>query len=236
MNLKSWIINITLAGGAGLLLIVLLYAGLGWYTNHGETMKLPNFKGMDTEKALKMIEDMGLRPIVVDSVYNGDLNKNTVAKQDPEPGTHVKDDRMIYLTLNSLEEPKTLMPQLVDKSYTLARALLKSRGLEMGTMSYRYDSIGHNLVLEQNFNGAPVQTGTKMKKGAKIDLVISTDRSSLLKKGDSLDLVMQMDSNGNPMDRDNKKDWERRRDATVLREGETKKPSTGIPNAIPIKK
>lgn len=203
--------NVTLAGLFGVIVVFIAYMALGWFTHHGENINMPNLKGVKTEQALATLEELELRTMIIDSVYNGDLNKNTIAKQDPEAGTNVKEGRIIYLTINSLEEPKASVPQLVDKSFTLGRALLKSRGLILGQVMYVYDSIGHNLIIEQRFEGSSIETGAKLSKGSAIDLVITTNRESLIKKDDSAGLVMQKDSLGNLMDTEFKKRMEQLR-------------------------
>lgn len=203
--------NVTLAGLFGVIVVFIAYMALGWFTNHGENINMPNLKGVKTEQALTTLEELELRTMIIDSVYNGDLNKNTIAKQDPEAGTNVKEGRIVYLTINSLEEPKASVPQLVDKSFTLGRALLKSRGLMLGQVMYVYDSIGHNLIIEQRFEGSSIETGAKLSKGSAIDLVITTNRESLIKKDDSAGLVMQKDSLGNLMDTEFKKRMEQLR-------------------------
>lgn len=203
--------NVTLAGLFGVIVVFIAYMALGWFTNHGENINMPNLKGVKTEQALATLEELELRTMIIDSVYNGDLNKNTIAKQDPEAGTNVKEGRIVYLTINSLEEPKASVPQLVDKSFTLGRALLKSRGLMLGQVMYVYDSIGHNLIIEQRFEGSSIETGAKLSKGSAIDLVITTNRESLIKKDDSAGLVMQKDSLGNLMDTEFKKRMEQLR-------------------------
>ena len=203
--------NVTLAGLFGVIVVFIAYMALGWFTHHGENINMPNLKGVKTEQALATLEELELRTMIIDSVYNGDLNKNTIAKQDPEAGTNVKEGRIVYLTINSLEEPKASVPQLVDKSFTLGRALLKSRGLTLGQVMYVYDSIGHNLIIQQRFEGSSIETGAKLSKGSAIDLVITTNRESLIKKDDSAGLVMQKDSLGNLMDTEFKKRMEQLR-------------------------
>ncbi|MDA8896153.1 PASTA domain-containing protein [Bacteroidia bacterium] len=226
MNLKNWMGNVTLAGLFGIIVVVIAYMALGWFTNHGENINMPNLKGVKTEQAMATLKNLELRTMVIDSVYNGDLNKNTIAKQDPAAGTNVKEGRIVYLTINSLEEPKASVPQLVDKSFTLGRALLKSRGLSLGQVMYVYDSIGHNLILEQRFEGSTIETGAKLSKGSSIDLVITTNRESLVKKDDSTGLVMQKDSLGNLMDTEFKKRMEQLRKMKELGSEKSSLPST----------
>jgi hypothetical protein len=81
----------------------------------------------------------------------------------------------------------------------------------LGQVMYVYDSIGHNLIIEQRFEGSSIETGAKLSKGSAIDLVITTNRESLIKKDDSAGLVMQKDSLGNLMDTEFKKRMEQLR-------------------------
>ena len=81
--------------------------------------------------------------------------------------------------MNALGKPKVKMPKLVDQSFTLAKALLKTMGLELGTVMYTYDEIGHNLVMEQKMGGIDVPPGKLILKGSTIDLVVATNRKSV---------------------------------------------------------
>ena len=50
---------------------------------------------------------------------------------------------------------------------------LKNAGLKLGDTSFRPD-FAKNAVLEQSFNGTPIQPGTKVRMGSRIDFVLGS--------------------------------------------------------------
>lgn len=183
-----WLINIVI----GIALLGLMTWGIflwmNWYTNHGQEIAVPNLKGITYEQASEKLDEANLRYVLFDSVYDPDLKKNSIAEQDPQPGSMVKPKRLVYLTVNSLDKPKVKMPKLVDQSFNLSKMLLKKAGLELGEVYYRYDEIGHNLVLEQKLNNRNVPEGKLLDKGTSIDLVVATNRKTIVSdtSGESL--------------------------------------------------
>jgi beta-lactam-binding protein with PASTA domain len=110
-------------------------------------------------------------------MYSEKLPAFSVVEQNPHIDMEVKPGRTIYLTINSGNKPKIKAPKLTDMSITLAKAVLKNRGFELGSISYTYDEIGNNLVVEQFYRGRALEAGTLLPKGSTIDLkVASTDR------------------------------------------------------------
>lgn len=180
--LKNWLYNTLVALAMIALLIWFTFIVMGWYTHHGENIDVPNLKGVSIDAAIEKLEEKGLRYEVIDSVYSEDFKKNSITEHDPSGGSRVKSNRIIYLTVNALDKPKVKMLKLVDHSFTLAKALLKTMGLELGTVLYTYDEIGHNLVMEQKMNGIDVPPGKMILKGSTIDLVVTTNRKSIAPK------------------------------------------------------
>lgn len=173
---KNLILNIALALLAAIVAIGLIFLGLNLYTRHNTTVEVPNIKGLDIEKAAQMLEDAGLRYEIYDSVYNEDFKKNAITEQDPEGLSLVKPNRIIYISINSLAKPKVKMPKLTDQSLALSKAMLKSAGLELGEISFVFDEIGNNLVIDQKYNGSTIPSGKMLEKGSVIDLVVATTR------------------------------------------------------------
>lgn len=184
--LKNWFLNIALALGGLAIFIWIVMLFLSWYTRHNVAVEVPNIKGQLIETAAQKLEDADLRYEIFDSVYNEDFKRNAVTEQDPPAGSKVKPDRIIYLSVNSLGKPKVKVPKLVDQSFTLAKALLKSQGLVLGNVEYRPDEIGDNLVIGQMYRGAPLPAGKMLEKGSVIDLVVATNRRGY--KSDSTDI------------------------------------------------
>ena len=100
-----------------LVLFVLLFFGLniwlGSYTKHGETIIVPQLKGLSMEKTEKTLKEAGLAFEIVDSLYELGKSPGTVIEQDPASKTLVKMGRTIYLTVNASKPPKVkVTPQV----------------------------------------------------------------------------------------------------------------------------
>jgi beta-lactam-binding protein with PASTA domain len=170
-NIKSrrfWL-HIILASITGL---VMLYGGfllLDVYTQHGQEVEVPDFKGIYINDLEKFVEGYSLKYEVVDSVYSNKSEKGTVMEQDPKPGSKVKNERVIYLTVNALLTKKVKMPNLIDLSLKQASSLLETYGLKVGTLSYIE---GLPPVMEQIYQGKKISEGEMIDEGSKIDLVL----------------------------------------------------------------
>ncbi len=146
---------------------------IGWYTRHGVRIKVPNVSKLNYQEAIDELEDLGLEPIIQDSVYSGDFKKMAITEQSPLPGREVKEGRKVYLTINSLPKPKVRMPKLKDNSINLAKALLTNSGLELGNITEKPSLIGSGIVLKQLFRSDTIVSGKLIERGSKIDLWVS---------------------------------------------------------------
>ncbi len=144
---------------------------LSVYTRHGQSLSLPNLKGLNIEEAEKILEQKKLRYIITDTVFVDKLPKLAVAEQNPAPNSKVKEGRIIYLSINSDASATVLMPNLINSSLRYAETVLSGMGLLVGSVTMRPD-IAQNAVLDQLWKGQSMQPGTKLPKGASIDLVV----------------------------------------------------------------
>jgi eukaryotic-like serine/threonine-protein kinase len=154
-----------------IVLIWVILRLLNFYTRHDSYITVADFKGVTTERLDEFASDNDLEYIINDSLYDNSLQKGTVAMQDPAPGTKVKKNRKVYLTVVSIKPEQVSMPNLVDLTLRQATAMLETYGLKPGVMMYVPD-IAHNAILKQKYKGQEIETGTLIEKGSKIDLVI----------------------------------------------------------------
>jgi eukaryotic-like serine/threonine-protein kinase len=159
-------------------LIVLLLSwgvlsSLGVYTRHGESVKVPDFSGLTMGQIGKLSANKDFELVVVDSVYDASKPKGSVISQDPQPGSHVKANRKIYLTLIASLPEQVSMPDLVDLSLRQATAILQTYGLKLGSISQVPD-IANNAVLRQLYRGRAIEKGKLLTKGSTIDLVVGS--------------------------------------------------------------
>lgn len=152
-------------------LVWAIFQSLAFYTRHGESIKVPNLRGMSLEQADKYLQSRNLRYAVIDSSYNKDLPSESVIDQNPKPDATVKENRRIYLTLNAKTPPLVKIPEILYASLRNAEVQLQSVGLEVGEMKYVPD-LAKNAVLDIRLKGVSVKPGTDVPKGTAIDLVL----------------------------------------------------------------
>ena len=154
-----------------IVIIWLILRMLNIYTRHGQAIAVPNFIGLSLDKIEDFASDNDLEAAIVDSVYDISLVKGTVAMQDPLPGTKVKKNRKIYLTVVALKPEQVAMPNLVDLTLRQATSMMETYGLKIGSLTYVPD-IANNAVLKQKYKGIDRKEGFLVEKGTKIDLVL----------------------------------------------------------------
>ncbi|HSF54683.1 MAG TPA: PASTA domain-containing protein [Algoriphagus sp.] len=172
-SLKKILINLLIVTGIAVLLgFLFLKVYLPLYTNHGETVSVPDLSGYEFEEASELLDNTGLQyEVSVDSGFSTELPALAILKQIPEANSQVKSGRKIYLTLNARNAPLIKMPNLVNMPLKNVQEILSNIGLERGDIVYVPD-IGINVVLEQRYRGVSVREGFEIPKGARIDLVV----------------------------------------------------------------
>lgn len=158
-------------GSIVLLAILYFYIYLPAVTNHGESITVPDLTGMGIEELETFLADHELRYTVNDSAYSAEHPPLAVLRQFPQAGSHVKINRVIYVSLNRVTPPTLPMPELVDRSLVNAEVVLKSIELKRGRILY-VPSPFRNLVKEMRYDGSEIKAGTRITKGAVIDLVV----------------------------------------------------------------
>ncbi|GJM28821.1 MAG: hypothetical protein DHS20C17_14560 [Cyclobacteriaceae bacterium] len=159
--------------GLGLvMLLIFFYYFLPSYTNHGETITVPDLTGMTHDELEEYLTQRELRfEVEQDSGYNAELPALTVLKQYPLPGSNVKANRKLFVNLNKTTPRKVLMPNLIDGSVKSAQMVLESYGLELGNIEYRPD-LAQNAVLEQRLGSNVIEPGDSIYQGSRVDLIV----------------------------------------------------------------
>lgn len=171
---KTFRNNILAAIGITVGLILLNMLALRIYTDHGESIEIPDLRGKTSAEVANAIGNLDLRFEIRDSVYSRETAPGTVLDQFPKPGMKVKANRIVFVTLCAISQEKIPMPQLTDISYRQALNLIESSGLIAGNIEYKPSEFP-NLVLEQKVDGRQVQIGEMIPKGTVVDLVLGAN-------------------------------------------------------------
>lgn len=171
-TLSGLLLSILIAGGSLMLIMILyFYAYLPAVTNHHESITVPEIVGKNFNELEEFIGKRDLRYEVSDSSYSDDHPPLTVLKQYPEAGAKVKENRVIYVSINRLTPPTVPVPNLIDGSLINADAVLRSNELKRGRIELVRGPY-LQFVQGMKYKGQPIEPGTRVPKGSVIDLVV----------------------------------------------------------------
>ena len=159
-------------GGVSLIIFFLFYIYFPIKTNHGDTITVPNLIGMELKDIDEFLSDRDLRyEILDDSSYSSEYPPFSILQQNPSENEKVKENRKIYLTLNSSIPPKIKMPKIINGSVKNAQLILKSYDLKLGEITYVPD-MARNAVLKMFIEGDSVSENDLVLKGSIVDLEV----------------------------------------------------------------
>lgn len=159
----------------GLMMGLLIW--LNFYTRHGQSRPVPDFRGQTLGQVSITARKSKVRYQVIDSVYTSEVPRGCVAEQNPRPGFRVKKWRNVMITMNAFNPEMVAMPNLINIPRRQAVAILEAAGLEIGIPRYVAD-ISVDVVLRQLYNGREIQEGDSIQKGSVIDLVLGKGLSN----------------------------------------------------------
>ncbi len=172
-NLKIILLNFL---GATLMIVALVFITLrviDSYTLHNEVIEVPSFKGMLPSQASIHANQLQLQIKVTDSLYVAEAEPGSIIDQYPASGAKVKRDRIISLTVNTIEEEKIAMPSLKNVALRQSMNKLTSLGFRIGKITYT-PSEYENLVLGYIHHGDTLEAGDMLSKGSVINLILGT--------------------------------------------------------------
>lgn len=164
---------------AGLILVLLVFVSvrmLSSYTQHNSYITVPDCRGISLEQVSEMLVDRSLDWNVADSVYDPREPPLTVLGQFPEATRHVKEGRVVHLTVNRLTPQMVEVPveQVLEKTLRSVQFKLQGKGFMIGELIYK-PGVYDNQVLELRRGGTDkvLEAGAMLPKGAVVDLVVT---------------------------------------------------------------
>lgn len=171
-------------GGILLFAAFLLFALSSWmrcYTNHGESLQVHDYVGMQLDDVIKKAEDRSFEIIITDSLFIVGRPPNTVLEQSPKALSRVKKNRKIYLTVTKSTPDKVLLPDLAggNDDYNQYSRRLKRLSLDAEIIGRRFSNkLEKNTILEVIYEGetisaAALKEGVKVPMGSRIDFIVT---------------------------------------------------------------
>ncbi len=167
-------------GPVSLLLAILLVAGIGlgaWWFGWERYTTTPGVLGLDEAAASAELESAGLEADAGTPAYSENVEAGLVIATDPEPGGKVLDGGSVTLVL-SLGPERYDVPDLAGQSEDQAQDALAATKLAFGKSVGRWSE----TVPEGQVIRTSPKTGTTLKPGATVDLVLSRGRKPITVK------------------------------------------------------
>ena len=159
-------------------ILIVLWFWMKDYSHHGESVEVPQIKGMLLADAQYELEKKGLVAVISDSSYSRNLPTGTVLEMTPTPGSKVKEGRNIYLTINTRNAPTLPIPDIADNcSLREAEARLKSLGFKLGPIEYAPGD--KDWVLSVKCKGRTVVAGERVETDCPITLVVGNNNDGI---------------------------------------------------------
>jgi beta-lactam-binding protein with PASTA domain len=167
----------------GIMLLV-AFLWLKWYTHHGQELELPDYTGYQYEEAVRHAKKKKFRMSIQDSVHILNKPGGEIIKQNPDPGTLVKQNRMIYVTITKRSPDKIVsgrLPEMYGKNYDRKkRELAEHFQIQSRITDTRFDPGEPGQILEVRYKGQVLidargrNNDVQIEKGDVLDFVIST--------------------------------------------------------------
>ncbi len=177
MSLKNFITSrvfikhLLLAVALVAVIVIFTLQWLKFYTRHGESTPVPNFTGLKINEIEEFAEQNNIRYQIIDSLHVNDAEPGVVIEQVPQAGFRVKNDRIVFLTINSTVPEKVVLPKLTDISFRQAQGLIENCGLILDSIIYEPSEF-NNLVLRVEQDYKALAPGDIIVKGSRVDLII----------------------------------------------------------------
>lgn len=154
-----------------ILFFAFFFIYLPWRTNHGNSVTIPDLKGMTVDEMEDMLDSKDLDYEISDSTFVIGAKPLTVFSQYPKANANVKEGRKVYITIISDKAPMVSLPDIIGRSLESGKNQLVSVGLVPNEPEY-VPAIEENTILKIKSDGSEVQPGTRIPKGSKITLVV----------------------------------------------------------------
>ena len=164
----------------------LIYGTLAWldyYTRHNEAVIVPDVKGLSMNEAKSFFDNTGLRYNGIDSVFSNDVAPGAIVEVVPEPGSKVKEGRIVFVTINALTAQMAIIPEVADLSFRQAYALLRSLGFKNIEVKFVPGDY-KDLAVGVERNAQMINRGGRVPLASTLTLIISNGEKEI----DSLSL------------------------------------------------
>ena len=141
------------------------------YTRHGESIEVPDLRGLKPKAAMMRLEALGLSGVVTDTGYVTTKPPYTLLEQSIAPGKHVKIGRTLTFTINGNGARPVLIPDLANNT-SVREAEARLRTLGFTQIKYKYIDGDPDWVYSILVKGKEVYKNQRISIDQPVTLVV----------------------------------------------------------------
>jgi len=159
---------------AAIAVMVLVVVGSTWWVTLGRYTDAPSLINQTKAQVELSAQQQGFEILYGDGAYSESAPKDTVVSQDPAPDGKVVKGGVITVTL-SLGPERFAVPDLAGAELAAARGELEQLSLKVKEGASQYsDTVPEGAVISSD-----PKTGTQLKRGATVTVVVSKGRAPI---------------------------------------------------------
>lgn len=163
--------------GVYIVVVIVAWLFLAWYTDHGQQISVPDLTGKSLEEASTVLDERMLEILVVDSIYDRNGKGGLIVSQDPKPDAKVKEGRQVFVTVyRSLPPQETINIQEGDFA-AVAFIKLKNKGIDYTVKEVPNNSLV-GAVISITHKGKRLKPGETIARGEKVVITIGVATES----------------------------------------------------------
>ncbi|MEM9918458.1 MAG: PASTA domain-containing protein [Bacteroidota bacterium] len=151
-----------------------------YYTNHGESLQVPDYIGTAFSDASKRAVGQKLQLVVTDSQYIIGKPAFEILEQDPKPLSRVKENRKIYVRITRAIPPLVKLPDIKDGNddFNQYRRKLALIDVNAKIVDRQFSNkLEPNTILEVRNEGKDITEalaeGVEVPKGTTLEFVVT---------------------------------------------------------------
>ena len=166
-------------------LVWLLVLGTLWiylksYTQPGATRVIPALRGLTLDEAREVLEQEGLIPVHLDSIYNRSGKPFEVVEQVPPPDSKIKTGRRVYLTTYRSTPPFELIGISKGQDPGIARIILENKGFVVEESLEPNIALVGRVIRLESASGRVLKPSERLPKGTKVRIISGTTTRELV--------------------------------------------------------
>jgi UDP-N-acetylmuramate--alanine ligase len=180
---KAFIKHLLIFFGFLALIFLFIFWWLKFYTNHNQKIKVENMIGKPISEFQNTFSLAPFKLVIADSIFQLGKPGGIIVDQNPKPGSEVKKNRLIYLTITKYDPDiisSSELPPLYGNDFNQKTKELGQRGIFTKIKSKKYDAGEPNHILEVYYKDVLIvndqiqNNGVNINKGDYLEMVVST--------------------------------------------------------------